>query len=185
MNKAYKFALFTEAESGPTGPTLTLTFDTGTAPAYSLGDWNTYLGSAYTGLQTAGDVVTLSGDTGVTIPESGFGGWSLVSVVDTGTISVVELNAFNSCYSLTEATFQTAITIGRGCFYDCILLTAVDAPLCTTLGNTTGDDLVFSGISGNNISLRVAASLATCNSGNPDGDIQFLEANNTATIYYV
>jgi hypothetical protein len=44
---------------------------------------------------------------------------------------------------------------------------------------------VFDGIIGNIITLTVPLALMTCNGGNPDGDIQYLQANNTVTIITV
>jgi len=58
-------------------------------------------------------------------------------------------------------------------------------PLCADLGGTTGDDTVFGSIGGQTITLTIAASRETCDGGNPDGDIVYLSANNTATIIYV
>jgi hypothetical protein len=49
-------------------------------------------------------------------------------------------------------------------------------------GNTVGDDAVFSDILGNLILLTIPSALMTCNSGNPDGDIIYLQANNTVSI---
>jgi hypothetical protein len=57
--------------------------------------------------------------------------------------------------------------------------------LCEDLGGSVGDDSVFNGIIGETITLTIAASRETCNGGNPDGDIVYLSANNTATINYV
>ena len=61
----------------------------------------------------------------------------------------------------------------------------INLPMCTNLGGTVGNNSVFFGISGNNITLTVPSALMTCNSGNPDGDIQYLQANNTVTIVTV
>jgi hypothetical protein len=50
------------------------------------------------------------------------------------------------------------------------------------LGASVLDNNVFATITGNNITLTVPSALMTCNGGNPDGDIQYLQANNTVTI---
>ena len=44
---------------------------------------------------------------------------------------------------------------------------------------------VFTGITSNNITLTVPSALMTCNAGNPDGDIQYLQSNNTVTVITV
>ena len=55
-------------------------------------------------------------------------------------------------------------------------------PAWTNLGETVGDDSVFLSISTNTITLTIPASRMTCNAGAPDGDIQYLQANNTVTV---
>lgn len=40
-------------------------------------------------------------------------------------------------------------------------------------------------ITGKTITLTVPAALMTCNGGNPDGDIAYLQANNTVTVIQV
>lgn len=47
---------------------------------------------------------------------------------------------------------------------------------------TTGDDNQFLDIVGLTISLTIPEALMTVNAGNPDGDIQVLQANNTVNI---
>lgn len=95
---------------------------------------------------------------------------------------------FESCPSLQILDFPMVATIGNGCFGDANFyngLTSINIPSCINLGNTTGDDSVFYNIVGQTITLTVPAALMTCNSGQPDGDIQYLQANNTVTIIEV
>ena len=99
--------------------------------------------------------------------------------------TIVGNNAFLGCTALTTATFNACTTVGSSAFYSCTALTTVTLPLCADLGGTTGDDSVFFDISGQTITLTIAASRETCDGGNPDGDIVYLAANNTATIIYV
>ena len=93
--------------------------------------------------------------------------------------------AFAECPSLTTATLPVCISVGNYAFNYCTSLTTVSLPLCEDLGGTTGDDSVFIDIAGQTITLTIAASRETCDGGNPDGDIVYLAANNTATIIYV
>lgn len=58
----------------------------------------------------------------------------------------------------------------------------LNIPSCTALGTTVGNNSVFLNISTCTINLTVPVALMTCNSGSPDGDIQYLVANNTVTI---
>jgi len=62
------------------------------------------------------------------------------------------------------------------------ILSTIYIPKCTQLGSTVGDDFVFDGITGLNITLKVDPSRLTCNAGGPDGDILYLQSNNTVVI---
>jgi hypothetical protein len=76
--------------------------------------------------------------------------------------------------------------VGNGCFFQCVSVITINLPSCTDLGKTVGDNAVFDLINlGNTITLTVPSALMTCNSGNPDGDIQYLQANNTVIIITV
>jgi len=91
---------------------------------------------------------------------------------------------FEYC-SLVNSLFFYLQTVGSRCFYQCTGATDINLSNCTQLGLTHGDDLVFYGITGNTIILTIPAALMTCNLGGPDGDIAYLQANNTVTIITV
>lgn len=77
---------------------------------------------------------------------------------------------------------QLTTTGDYGLFLNCISLTTINLPVCTNLGLTVGNNSVFNLITGQTITLTVPAALMTCNGGNPDGDIDYLQVNNTVTI---
>lgn len=89
---------------------------------------------------------------------------------------------FQACTGLTSISLPVLNTLGNYCFQLCTSLTSINLPSCTTLGTTTGNNNVFLSIINNNISLTIPSALMTCNGGSPDGDIQYLQANNTVTI---
>lgn len=60
----------------------------------------------------------------------------------------------------------------------------ISIPKLAQLGDSVGDNLNFR-MNGYNFTLTIPAALMTCNGGNPDGDIQYLQANNTVTIVTV
>ena len=91
---------------------------------------------------------------------------------------------FTDC-SFSVADFPLLTYIGSTCFTSCVNLQTINLPLCTNLGGTVGNNFMFYNINGNPITLTVPSALMTCNSGNPDGDIQYLQANNTVTIITV
>ncbi len=82
--------------------------------------------------------------------------------------------------------FAFATAVGNQCFAACLLATLFNLPLCTALGSSSANNNVFQDISGNTITINVPLSLATAVSGtDPDGDLVYLDANNTATINYI
>jgi len=94
-------------------------------------------------------------------------------------------NCFANCTSATTFTLPLLTSAGNNCFNGCTAATTFDLSACTALGTTTGDNSVFSGITGNTITITVPTALSTCDGGNPDGDLVWLAANNTATINYI
>jgi hypothetical protein len=111
------------------------------------------------------------------------------------------LNATN----LEECISPNLLEGGSALFYGCNKLEAIEYPRLKywtgtqalqgassiksiklhsleQFGDTTGNDSFFVGISGNNILLEIPAALMTCDDGDPDGDIQLLQANNNVTI---
>ena len=119
------------------------------------------------------------------VGESAFSGCTSLTTASYPACTTVGSVAFNGCTSLTTATFPACTSVNTGAFNDCTALTTVSLPLCADLGGTTGNDDVFKNISGNTITLTIPVSRQTCDGGNPDGDIVYLSANNTATIIYV
>ena len=94
-------------------------------------------------------------------------------------------SAFSQCTSLTTIELPSAIKIDYGVFQDCTALTSIELPACTNLGGSAGEDGVFDRISGNTITLKVPSALTTADRGNPDGDIVYLQDNNTVTVVTV
>jgi uncharacterized protein (TIGR02145 family) len=97
-------------------------------------------------------------------------------------VSFTGLSVFQGCNQATTFDFPVCTTVGPNAFSGCTAVTTINLPSCTDLGGSVLNNSVFGGITGKTIELTVPTSLLTCNSGNPDGDIQTLEANNTVTI---
>ena len=108
-----------------------------------------------------------------------------------GCITVFEQYAIASNSNLTRLVLKGVtsfdyqlVNVGNG--WPAGTPMVISLPSLTTLGPTVGDDSLFLGsFGGGNLTLTVPASLMTCNGGNPDGDIQFLQANNTVTVVTV
>jgi len=94
-------------------------------------------------------------------------------------------DAFYYCDALTSFNFPLAKYITSYAFEGCSAMTSLYTPILIELGMTIGDDAVFYDIIGNNITLTVPSALMTCNGGDPDGDIVYLQDNNTVTIITV
>lgn len=94
---------------------------------------------------------------------------------------------FLNCTSATTFDFPSLTTdLGVQNYNGCTSATLFNLPLCTAFGSTTGDDGMFLNIIGNTITINVPASLATINSGSPDGDlVSMLAANPGSTINYI
>lgn len=159
----------------------------------NVNNWNTYfdlptLGTPFTSVQVIGSEVNLRGGADITLKASAFqvakGAPSyLISVNDqTGVITELQNEIFSNQLLLTTVSLPQSVTISFNCFNTCTSLITILLSSCTDLGSTVGNNQVFSNIIGNTVQLTVPTALMTCNVGNPDGDIQYLQANNTVTI---
>lgn len=97
----------------------------------------------------------------------------------------VTYDTFYGCTAATSFNLPNVTSVGDDCFGTCAAMENIVLSSCITLGNTVGNNNVFDGISAQTINLTVPAALMTCNGGNPDGDIQYLVANNTVTVIQV
>jgi hypothetical protein len=105
-----------------------------------------------------------------------------LTTIDLPNLTTASSGCFYNCLSLTTIDLPKLTTAGDAFFNNCSSLTTINIPSCTDLGGTVGDDGVFGSITGNTITLTVPPVLMTCDGGSPDGDIQYLQANNTVTI---
>ena len=102
-----------------------------------------------------------------------------LTTINLPSATYVGADCFSFSNQLTSVTLPNVTYIGDNCFESCIALTSVSIPSCINLGSSVGDNSVFLDITGNEIALSIPPALLTCNGGNPDGDIQYLQANNT------
>lgn len=93
---------------------------------------------------------------------------------------------FQQCPNMVSLDFPLLQSIGDFCFDGCNVLTTLSLPSLLTMGSSVLYDNVFGNIAGNTITLTVPIALSTCNTGQPDGDIQtFLTNNPLSTVVYV
>lgn len=98
------------------------------------------------------------------------------------------LTAGISCFQAMKVdsfSFPDCTTFGNRCFTGCNDATSYNLSGCLYLGEDTGNNSVFLGNPGRTLSLTIPSALMTCHTGDPDGDIQYLQANNTVTIVTV
>jgi len=82
-----------------------------------------------------------------------------------------------SGFNATEVfDFPSVTTVGVNCFSFLLGVTDIYLPLCSDLGGTGGDDFVFNGTSGMTLTLTILTATAG------DGDVVYLQANNTVTL---
>ena len=121
----------------------------------------------------------------ITAGEGAFTSNQLVNTINFPLLETAGNQCFNGLSVNTIFRFPSLLSCGNDCFKLCIAATEFYLPSCLSLGTTTGNDDVFFGITGQTITLTIPSALMTCNGGNPDGDIQYLQANNLVTIVTV
>lgn len=94
-------------------------------------------------------------------------------------------NAFFSNLLVERFDFPFLASIGDYGFGGCLALNYLNLSSCTTLGTSVLDNFVFQAIWNNIITLTIPSALMTCNTGNPDGDIVYLQTYNTVIIITV
>jgi len=119
------------------------------------------------------------------IGNAAFDACSSLLTTNFSSLTFVDANGFVACTMLPSIDLSNVTSIGDRGLKQCYALTNINLSSCLTLGSTTGDDMVFNLITGNTITLTVPLALMSCNLGSPDGDIQYLQANNIVTIITV
>jgi len=98
-------------------------------------------------------------------------------------------NIGNACFvgNLLVSSFEFPLTttLGNTIFDDCVGVTVFNLSSVTNLGGTVANNNVFRDILGKTITITVPSAIMTANAGSPDGDIQYLQANNTVTVITV
>ena len=117
----------------------------------------------------------------ITIGDGAFFNTAL-TVIDFPKVETVGVSAFHDCYSVTTVNLPAMISCDTDSFQSIDAVTSIAIPSCQNLGETVGFNSVFNDVAGRTITLTVPAALMTCNTGGPDGDIAYLQANNTVTV---
>lgn len=111
------------------------------------------------------------------------GASSIIALNDPfGLIKEIQTAGFKNANNLQNVYLPNVSVIGDSVFSGCVFLTTIYIPKCTQLGTTVGDDSVFFNIASLYITLKIDPSRLTCNLGGPDGDIAYLQANNSVVL---
>lgn len=111
-----------------------------------------------------------------TINGNGFLNASALATINIPSATFIDMEAFAEC-PISILYAPGCVTVGAGAFSDCFPLISINLASCTNLGGSTGDDSVFSGVTGNAITLTIKAATST------DGDVAYLQANNAVTLH--
>jgi hypothetical protein len=92
------------------------------------------------------------------------------------TATSIGLRAFKGNSSTVAFHFPNVTTVGDQAFAGCKAMTEMYLNSVTSLGTTTGDDLVFTDITSQSIVITIPLAIQS------DGDVTYLDNNNTLTI---
>jgi len=95
------------------------------------------------------------------------------------------VQCFTNCTSLTNPNFNSLITINLGCFANCTLFITMNFANVDNFGTTTSANFIFNGIAGLTITVTAKTIHQTSNAGGLEGDLAYLDANNTVTFIWV
>jgi hypothetical protein len=107
---------------------------------------------------------------------------SLQSISLPKLVSISGTFNFRGCTSLQSVYLPLCTVVRNNTFENCTSLQNVYIPSCISLGSSVLNNNVFLGITGQTITLTISSSRMIANSGNPDGDIQYLQSANTLTV---
>ena len=112
---------------------------------------------------------------------------SLVNLTPLNGATSLGSNAFRNATSIVSASFNNATSVGSTCFGDCSSLAYVSLTALSgdnALGGSPGDDSVFSNVADSG-SITIPSYYSSSNSGNPDGDLEYLINTKGWTVNYI
>lgn len=115
----------------------------------------------------------------ITIEDAGLSGMPNLTSLNLPNVVTVGDDGMSFYDILTTLNLPSCTTVSVNAFRFNLSLTVLGLPVCSDLGGTTGDDLVFNGITGQTITF----TLLTATAG--DTDVTILQANNSVTLILV
>lgn len=181
----------------PPPPALKLIWQDITAISFNVTDvnsWNGFFnlptqGTPFTSVEIIGNEVKLFGGSNIDVQsyqfkDGNFTDAKLVSIIDEINC-IISIGDYSFAYQQVLETVLLPAVIyayGQEIFSENLPLKNINLRSCIQLGESVGNNLVFFSITNQTITLTIPSVLMTCNAGNPDGDIQYLQANNNVII---
>lgn len=166
-------------------------------PVFDVNDvsqWNTFFnypsqGQQFTSVEVNDNIVNFYGGGG-SLDNAPFWitrGAPLISIKDFGGCmdGHISNSSFNGQTTLEVVELPFMVSADSYSFGSCTGLTELKLNRCASLGGSVDDNYVFDSTLGTTIALTVPSALMTNNGGNPDGDIAYLQANNSVTVTQV
>ena len=162
--------------------------------ATNVNNWNLFFylppqGTPFTSVEVIGNEVKLFGGSNIDMQsyqfkDGSFTNANLISIIDEVNC-IISLGEQSFAYQpLLETVLLPAViyALGQEVFAGNYPLKNINLRSCIQLGESVGNDGTFNSITNQTITLTIPSVLMTCNAGNPDGDIQYLQANNNVII---
>lgn len=131
------------------------------------------------GAFTGCGIVTINFPNCITIEDSGLSGLSACTSLNLPNVVTIGEQGLSFADVLAVFNLPSCTSVGFRAFRFNAAMTVLNLPVCSDLGGTTGDDEVFSFISGQNIVFTLLTATAS------DTDVTILQANNSVTLILV
>ncbi len=118
----------------------------------------------------------------ISVGNYSFAGCSFLNQVYLPKCVSIGISSFFNCINIESLELPNCATISQSAFQGCVQLSNLSIPVCTNLGGSVANNSVFNGVIGNNFTITIPSALMTNNGGNPDGDMQYLIAQNQVTL---
>jgi hypothetical protein len=176
-------------------------FNYATGQAPTLADFATQIGFTLINGAKFGDTIVFD-NVGYTLAISVFADYNLMGFLKCSALILLDAafqdNQLEQVYlpiatTLTNGVFQSNTTLTHVYIPECLFITIssefsgcniqyFNAPVIQQIGETTSFDNVFTGNTGNNITVIAPLIHETSNAGGLEGDLDYLDDNNTVTF---
>ena len=136
--------------------------------------------------------------------DSAFSGCTSIVSFSAENVEEMEGGVLHGCTGIVSLSFPNLLTTGASCFRGCTSLQVISIPLCTLLafrsfkgctslvtiyapvasmGETVLNDDIFTDANVSSCTMTIPVSMATCNGGSPDADVDVFVSNGGTVVY--